>query len=191
MAKSQWTERTVTAAGALALIGVISFAIDTFTSAQAIGPEAAYMDRHEPLTPAVVAYTDNTIGLPVSDAAARAMGYRDWNDYVDRRPPNKMGVADPVKRDERIEHVWHPEPDTPSLWSEEAADEQIVDPREIVTERRVYVDPYQFIGSGHRDRLLPITSATPMHSTSVPEPGTAAMLLTGLAALVFTRRPRK
>ena len=144
------------------------------------------------------------VNYSIADSAsaeyARSLGYADWNDYVARRPANKMGVLDDdganpllsfqseALPSERVEDIWFPavQPlDEPVLPGTIAYDPFFESHRPVFPD--TFPDRPLFIASYPPAELRPVY---PDHrpdkpAVSVPEPSSLGLIAAGLVALLF------
>jgi hypothetical protein len=137
----------------------------------------------------------DSMGLPTADLAARRMGYKNWNDYVEHRGPCKMG-KDCGPAEGGFTVIQGP----PTFPHEQIVDQQptysdvidpglvaVNDPGSVVTPD-FYIPPtYPHGGGGCYDcgdtHYIPPT-------VSVPEPGSLYLMLAGIVGLFITRGKR-
>jgi hypothetical protein len=141
-------------------------------------------------------FRDATKMMSASVEWARSKGFRDWNDYVQRRAATKSGIAER----EPIEGIdWYViregdefAPVAPQLigvgWLEPAEPELIID------ERITRIDATEFLhypirgGGGH---CCDDVRIVPREPVSVPEPSPLFLIAAGLLGIVIARRARK
>ncbi len=136
----------------------------------------------------------DSMGLPTADLAARHMGYKNWNDYVEHRGPCKMGKdCGPAEGGFTVIQgaptFEHPLDPVASTYIEPDYNELAVnDPGTVVIPPDLYIPPtYPHGGGGCSD--CGDTSYVPP-TVSVPEPGSLYLMLAGIVGMIITRRNR-